>query len=93
MNDMNPTIQINKRVKVIATYADIGDVSGSCMPCKMKYNGQDITFTELALRHPTVQGKRMIHVFHMSDGANGYRLEFDAERLAWTLVSMIPEAP
>ncbi len=32
----------------------------------------------------------MIHVFDMSDGTNDYRLEFDAERLTWTLVSMIP---
>jgi hypothetical protein len=41
------------------------------------------------MRHPTVQGRRMIHVFDMSDGINDYRLEHDAERLTWTLVSMI----
>ncbi len=41
------------------------------------------------MRHPTSKGKRMIHVFEMSDGINDYRLEFDAERLVWTLVSMI----
>ena len=34
-----------------------------------------------------------IHVFHVSDGANGYRLEFDAEALTWTLVAMLPEQP
>ena len=55
----------------------------------MRWRGREIELTELALRHPTVQGKRMIHVFHMSDGANGYRLEFDAENLSWTLVSML----
>lgn len=87
---MNPTQEINKRVTVFAAYKDIGDVSKSCCPYRMILDGKDIKFTELGLRHPTVQGKRMIHVFHMSDGANGYRLEFDAERLCWTLVSMIP---
>jgi hypothetical protein len=35
----------------------------------------------------------MIHVFHVSDGTNGYRLEFDAERLTWMLVAMIAERP
>ena len=86
---MNPTIDINQRVSVITTYYDKGDVSKASMPCKMRYGGQDITFTELSLRHPTVKGKRMIHVYHVSDGLNGYRLEFDAERLTWILVSMI----
>jgi hypothetical protein len=26
----------------------------------------------------------------MSDGTNDYRLEFDAERLIWSLISMVP---
>jgi hypothetical protein len=87
---MNPTIKVDKRVSVVAKYVNVGDVSKSCIPCRMKIDGREVEFTELSLRHPTVQGKRMIHVFHMSDGANGYRLEFDAERLIWTLVDMIP---
>jgi len=86
---MDPTIQINERVDVIALYRKSADISTLCYPCKMKYRGQDIEFTELAFRHPTEQGKRMIHVFDMSDGSNDYRLEFDAESLIWTLVSMI----
>ena len=89
---MNPTIKINKRVSVVAKYVNVGDVSKSCIPRRMKVDGREIEFTELTLRHPTAQGKRMIHVFHMSDGANGYRLEFDAERLIWTLAEMIPES-
>jgi hypothetical protein len=58
----------------------------------MRWRGRDIELTELALRHPTVSGKRMIHVFHVSDGSSDYRLEFDAEALSWTLVSMIAES-
>ncbi|MBC7512300.1 hypothetical protein H7142_01405 [Candidatus Saccharibacteria bacterium] len=42
------------------------------------------------MRHPTAQGKRMVHVFDVSDDMNDYRLEHDAERLTWTLVAMIP---
>lgn len=58
-------------------------------PIRMRWRDREITFVEQGLRHPTVQGKRMIHVFHMSDGTNNYRIEFDAENLTWTLVKMI----
>lgn len=88
---MNPTILVDERVDIITVYRNQGDIGARCMPRKMRWGDKEVVFTELALRHPTVQGKRMIHVFHMSDGANGYRLEFDAERLTWTLVAMIPE--
>ena len=90
---MDPTTAINERVDVVAIFKRRGDVSSLCVPCRMRWRGRDIELTELALRHPTVQGKRMIHVFHVSDGSNGYRLEFDAEMLAWTLVAMIAEKP
>lgn len=90
---MNPTVEINERVDVVAVYKKRGDIASLCTPYRMHWHGRDIEFTEMALRHPTVAGKRMIHVFHVGDGANGYRLEFDAERLTWTLVSMIAERP
>lgn len=72
---------VNERVEVVAVYRIAGDASQNCYPAKMKYRGQVIEFTELGLRHPTAKGKRMIHVFDMSDGVNDYRLEFDAEGL------------
>jgi hypothetical protein len=86
---MDPTILINERVDVAATYKRSGGISSLCMPCRMRYRGQEITFIEMGLRHPTSAGKRMVHVFDMSDGINDYRLEFDAEALTWTLVAMI----
>jgi len=87
---MDPTIVINERVDVVAVYKRQGDIASLCVPYKMRWRDREIEFTELALRHPTVAGKRMIHVFHMSDGTNGYRIEFDAEVLTWTLISTIP---
>ncbi len=90
---MNPTIEINERVSVIALFKQKGLPATLCVPCKMRWRNQEINLTELALRHPTVAGKRMVHVFHASDGTNGYRLEFDAETLTWILVAMIPEKP
>jgi hypothetical protein len=86
---MNPIIEINERVDVVAIFRKRGDVASLCMPYKLRYRGQDIILSELGLRHPTHTGKRMIHVFDMSDGTNDYRLEFDAESLTWTLVAML----
>lgn len=86
---MDPTIEVNERVDVIAVYKRQGDSSTLCVPSRMRWRNQEIDLTELALRHPTVAGKRMIHVFHVSDGTNGYRLEFDAEMLTWTLVALM----
>ena len=86
---MDPTIQVNERVDVVAVFRGRADIGALCTPVRMRWRGRIVELSELALRHPTVQGKRMIHVFHMSDGSNDYRLEFDAEGLIWTLVAML----
>ncbi len=87
---MDPVEIINERVDVAVIYRKDGDITTLALPKKMRRHGQEVTFIKLGMRHPTAQGHRMIHVFDMSDGTNDYRLEFDAERLTWTLVSMIP---
>lgn len=86
---MDPTELINERVDVAVVFRKHGDVSSLCLPFRMRWRGQDINLQELALRHPTVAGKRMVHVFDMTDGVNDYRLEFDAESLTWTLVAIL----
>ncbi len=85
---MDPTIRVNERIEVIARYGE-GQHGSNCLPVRMKYKNQEISFKKLALRHPTTKGRRMIHVFDMSDGTNDYRLEFDAEGLTWTLVAIL----
>lgn len=86
---MNPIVEINERVDVVPIFKAHANERLMCVPWKMKYNGREIEFTTFGMRHPTAKGKRMIHVFDVSDGINDYRLEFDAERLTWTLVGMI----
>ncbi|MDL2362768.1 MAG: hypothetical protein QFB86_00080 [Patescibacteria group bacterium] len=86
---MDPTAHINERVDVIAVFRKGGGIASLCMPAKMYFRGQEILLIELGLRHPTVAGKRMIHIFDMTDGSNDYRLEFDAEGLTWTLVAIL----
>lgn len=80
--------EINTRVEIVAVYYQDTPEQRVCMPVRMKYRGREITFSELGLRHPTTKGKRMIHVFDVTDGSSDYRLEFDAERLIWKLVAL-----
>ena len=87
---MNPIIEINERVDMVVLYRKHTDISTLATPYKMKWRGQEIIFTQLGMRHPTQQGKRMIHVFDASDGVNDYRLEFDAEHLTWVLAAILP---
>lgn len=86
---MDPTVVINERVDIVPIFYAHAPERTLCVPWKMKYRGQEIIFTVFGMRHPTAKGKRMIHVFDMSDGVNDYRLEFDAESLTWMLISMI----
>lgn len=73
------------RVEVVSVFHKDVAERDVCLPVRMKYQGREITFSELGMRHPTHQGKRMVHVFDMSDNVNDYRIEFDAERLVWHL--------
>ena len=86
---MDNEILINQRVEVISVFRNGTDPSQICFPAKMKYKNRQVEFSELGLKHPTVKGQRMIHVFDMSDGISDYRLEFDAEGLTWTLIAIM----
>lgn len=80
---MNDEIFLNERVEVIAVF---GAGLNPCRPMKFKRaNGREIAITEIGMRHPTVAGRRTIHMFDVTDGGADYRLEFDSERLTWRL--------
>jgi hypothetical protein len=86
---LDNTLIINQRVEVVAVFKKDTPAGRICFPARMKYKNQQIEFRELGLKHPTAKGKRMVHVFDMSDGTNDYRLEFDAEDLSWNLVAIM----
>ncbi len=74
---------LNERVEVLASF---GTGLHVCRPIKFRRaSGREIIISELGLRHPTAHGQRMVHVFDVTDGGADYRLEFDSERLTWTL--------
>jgi len=80
---MDDELYLNERVKVVATFSD---GLNPCVPVKFKrMNGREVAISEIGLRHPSSQGKRMLHIFDVTDGMADFRLEFDAERLTWML--------
>ena len=80
---MNDETFLNERIKVIATF---GSGLNPCTPLKFRRaSGREVTITEIGLRHPTTQGRRMVHVFDVTDGQTDYRIELDTERLVWHL--------
>ncbi len=80
---MNDEIFLNEQIKVVAIF---GNGLNPCRPMKFRRtNGREIDVIEIGLRHPSVQGKRMIHIFDVTDGSADYRIELDAERLTWRL--------
>jgi hypothetical protein len=80
---MNQEVLLDERVQVIASFADGLNL---CVPRIIRRkSGRDIHVTELGLRHPVAAGHRTIHVFEVTDGGADYRIEFDSERLTWTL--------
>jgi len=80
---MNDETFLNERVDVLASF---GVGLNPCRPLRFRRaNGREVTVTEIGLRHPTVKGARTVHIFEVTDGGADYRLEFDSERLTWTL--------
>jgi hypothetical protein len=81
--------KIDQRVDVICSFKSKGNTQTLCYPHKMRWKGREVVFKQLGLRHPTIKGKRMVHIFDMSDDSQDYRLEFDAESLTWTLKEVL----
>lgn len=85
---MNDETFLNERVQVVAVFKNGSSQHGnnSCFPVKFKrLNGQEVTISELGLRHPVSNGSKTIHVFDVTDGSADYRLEFDSQHLTWRL--------
>ena len=80
---MNDELFLNEQVRVVAVF---GDGLNPCRPLRFRrLNGREFDITEIGLRHPTMQGKRMLHIFDVTDSCTDSRLEFDAQQLTWRL--------
>lgn len=81
--DMNDEVQLNERVQVVAIFD--GSIH-KCRPCRIRRpNGVEINVADVGLHYPIIRGRRIFHIFDVTDGLADYRLEFDSERLTWRL--------
>lgn len=85
---MNPIIEVNQPVNVIAQFRQVGQAA-KAVPLQFCWNGRNIKVAQLGLCHPVRHGSQLYYIFDVSDGANDYSLEFDTTTLKWTLVNMI----
>lgn len=80
---MNDELFLNEAINAVAIFRPGRTM---CEPIKFqRANGREVLIEEIGLRHPTMKGNRMVHIFDVSDGSADYRIEFDAERLTWHL--------
>lgn len=80
---MNDELMLDERVDVVARF---GTGLNPCEPVKFRRkNGREVVVTEIGLRTPLLAGRKMVHLFDVTDGEADYRLEFDCERLTWRL--------
>lgn len=80
---MNDELFLCEPVEVVALFKQGVQ---PCVPVKFRRaSGREVVVRELGLRHPVAAGNKTTHVFHVTDGGADYRLEFDSQRLTWTL--------
>lgn len=57
-------------------------------PTSLYWRGRRYTITKVGLHHITREGRTMLHIFSVTDGTTGFKLEFNAETLGWKLLEV-----
>lgn len=73
---------INEKISVIAKYDRI---KGTVFPVKLRWQGRDYFITKLAYYHKISEGRKIHHIFHVSNNDMDFKLRLDSENLHWTL--------
>ncbi len=73
---------INEKVSMVCSY---NRENGVVAPRKMRWQGRDYTITQVSYHHRIREGRKLIHIFHGTDGSSDFKLRLDTETLHWTL--------
>ena len=73
---------INEKVSVITVY---DRNKGTVVPQKVKWQGRVYDITKIGYHHKVKKGKKLLHIFSVSNDSIAFRLSFDVENLHWTL--------
>jgi len=74
--------RINEKVSIISSF---NRETLSVMPKKMRWHGRDYLIQSLSYHHVIREGKKLLHIFHVTDGSSDFKLSLDTENLFWTL--------
>lgn len=77
------TESINESVSV-ALWSN--HVTRKIIPYSFYWHGRRYQMKQVGLHHTYRQGRILIHVFSVTDGAQFFRLEMNAETLEWRLL-------
>ncbi len=73
---------IDEKISVISSY---NRESGTVMPRKIRWQGRDYIIKSVSYHHKIREGKKLLHIFHVTSGTLDFRLEHDTDSLHWTL--------
>ena len=73
---------IDEKVSVIFSY---NRESGAVMPRKMRWQGREYIIQSVSYHHKLKEGRKLLHIFHVTSEAVDFRLQLDTESLHWTL--------
>lgn len=76
---------INEKVSVISRY---DKTKGSFLPVKLQWQGRVRIITKLGFHHTKREGRKLLHIFSVTDASLCYCLSFDTETLHWTLLEV-----
>lgn len=55
-------------------------------PYSFSWNGRKYRVRTVGMHHTIREGRRLFHIFSVSDGDNFFKLIFDTETLGWKLL-------
>ncbi len=73
---------INEKVSVVSSY---NRENGAVAPRKMRWQGRDYIIKQVSYHHKIREGRKLLHIFHGTDGISDFKLKLDTDSLQWTL--------
>ncbi len=81
---------INEKVSVILSY---NREAGTILPLKMRWQGRVYSISKLSYHHKIRDGRTILHIFHVTNGALDFRLKLNTDTLHWTLEEISDGTP
>lgn len=73
---------VNEKISVVTIF---DSDTGSVLPKKIKWGRHIYLIETLGYHHKIREGRKLLHIFSVSNQTLAFRLSFDTENLHWTL--------